>query len=154
MKKVLPVLVLLSFLAVLLVPVIASAQQAPAECCKLKRSFTDVIGGTACSDGAVVGPRIMTTDECSAGEVIAAGVTDKWGACCTLNTVHSVIDWIFVGIIVAVIIFVLLGAMTILGAGGDPEAVGKGRNYIMYAAIGLVVAFLARAVPSIVSLVM
>jgi len=150
MKKVLPVLVLLSFLAVLLVPVIASAAAAPADCCRLNRAFIDI--NAACTKGTVVGSGSGVCPVLEAGETVT--IVTEWGACCTLDTINKVIDWVFVGIIVAVIIFVLLGAMTILGAGGDPEAVGKGRNYIMYAAIGLVVAFLARAVPSIVSLVM
>jgi len=39
-----------------------------------------------------------------------------------------------------------------LMSAGDTTKVSSGRNYIMYAAIGLIVGFLAKAIPAIVKL--
>jgi len=47
-------------------------------------------------------------------------------------------------------IFVLLGAFSILTAGGSSDKINKGRDYILWAAIGFAVALLAKAVPGIV----
>ncbi len=70
--------------------------------------------------------------------------------CCLVSTLVNVTDWIFIFLMAIVIIFVLFGAFYILTAGGDTEKVSKGRNFIIYAAVGLLIALLARAVPAIV----
>lgn len=145
MKKFLSALVLISLFAVLVVPQIASAQIP--DCCKLKKAITiDTETGAA---GDIVGP---TGGFCPIGTITVT--TEKWGLFCLINTINTVVDWIFLVLIVVVVIFVLMGAISILTAAGDPEKVSKGRDYILYAAIGLLLAFLARAVPSIVKAVM
>ncbi|MEK7124755.1 MAG: hypothetical protein AAB877_03715 [Patescibacteria group bacterium] len=48
--------------------------------------------------------------------------------------------WIFVGI--AVIMFIVAG-VSFLTARGEPEAVGKARQFVIYGAVGIVVAVLA-----------
>jgi len=155
MKKFLPILVLISFLAVLLVPMVASAQ-GPPECCKIKRTIK--IDTETCIGGQVAGPVDGTcpteigTINCPTG----AGTTgsEKWGLFCVINTINTVVDWIFVILIALTVFFVLLGAINILTAAGDPLKLGKGRDYILWAAIGLILAFIARAVPAIVKAVM
>ena len=77
----------------------------------------------------------------------------KCGICCLLNALYGITDWIFVVLIALAGIFVILGAMNILTSGGDPSKVSSGRQYIMYAMIGLLLAFLARAIPGIVRLI-
>ena len=131
MKKIAP-LVFTILLAGLLLPMISSAQMttAPASC-KLKYEFASV--DPACTEGSVVD-------------------ISEHGMCCLLNTVYSVTDWIFIILVGLATIFVMLGAVTILTAGGTPEKLTTGRNYILYAAIGLLIAFLAKAIPGIVKL--
>lgn len=148
MKKFLSALVLLSVLAILVVPMIASAQEVP-ECCKLRKSVT--IDTKTCEKDAIVGPK---GGSCPTEIGTINCETEKWGLFCVINTINTVVDWIFVVLIVLTVVFVIMGAINIMLAGGDPEKVGKGRDYIMYAAIGLVVAFIARAVPAIVKAVM
>ena len=131
MKKILSVLVLISFLAVLLVPILASADIAPTTC-TLKRDLTTI--NSACTNGSSVS-------------------IETYGMCCLLNTIYNVTDWIFVVLAAVAALFVILGGLNIVTAGGSPEKVASGRNYIMYAVIGLVVAILAKAVPSIVKMV-
>ena len=72
------------------------------------------------------------------------------GLCCLLSTIFYAANWIFTIMIVLVILFVLWGAFEILQAAGDAERVNSGRDRITYAAIGLGIALMARAVPAIV----
>jgi len=74
------------------------------------------------------------------------------GVCCFLNTLYNVTDWIFVILVGVASIFVIIGAMNLLMSAGDTTKVSSGRNYIMYAAIGLIVGFLAKAILAIVKL--
>jgi len=66
---------------------------------------------------------------------------------------YSITDWIFVILVGLAGIFVIIGAMNLLTSAGDPAKVTSGRNYIMYAAIGLVVGLLSKAVPALVRLI-
>ena len=47
-------------------------------------------------------------------------------------------------------VMVILGAFTLTTAAGSPEKINKGKDYILYAAIGLIVALLAKAVPALI----
>jgi uncharacterized membrane protein HdeD (DUF308 family) len=53
-------------------------------------------------------------------------------------------------VIIIAFIFIVMGALNIITAGGSPEKVTTGRNYILYAIIGLIVALLAWQLPRIV----
>ena len=130
MKKILPALVLMAFLAVLMAPTVALAQ--PKTECTLKHAVTDI--DAACTKGATVNET----------------VTKAWGACCTIDAVYTATDWVFVVLIAVVAILIIWGAFNIVTAGGSPEKVGTGRSYIIYALVGLAVALLAKALPSIV----
>lgn len=88
------------------------------------------------------------TIDCPTGEV---SMTSGDGAmCCLVNSIYNIVDWIFVILVALAGIFIIIGAMNIITAGGDSAKVDTGRKYIMYAAIGLFVAFLARAIPTVV----
>lgn len=137
MKKVFLSLILISLLAVISVPAMVLAQ--PVESCTLRHDLTDF--DLACMEGAVVGETL--------GEGITAD-TSAWGMCCMLDAIYTVVDWIFFGLMSVVALFTIWGAFNILTGGGDPERVSKGRERIMYAMIGLAVALLSRAVPSLV----
>jgi len=76
----------------------------------------------------------------------------KCGVCCLLNTLYNITDWIFVILVGLAGVFVIIGAMTLLMSAGDPSKLSSGRSYIMWAAIGLIVGLLARAIPAIVKL--
>ena len=140
MKKLLPALVLASLLAVLLVPTVVLAQ--PKTQCTLKHDVKGIdplceATKTVCdpADTTCVDPKVPT---------------NAWGACCTLDAVYTATDWVFVVLIAVVAILIIWGAFTIVTAGGAPEKVSSGRNFIVYAWIGLAVALLAKALPSIV----
>ena len=73
------------------------------------------------------------------------------GACCVLEAVYTVADWIFFGLVAMVALLVIWGGFTIATAGGAPDKVGQGRNFILYAMIGLALALLSRAIPALVT---
>lgn len=72
------------------------------------------------------------------------------GLCCLMSTIYFVTDTAFLIMMLLVMIFVLMGAFNILTAAGNADKINAGRNYIMYAAIGLAIALFARAVPALV----
>lgn len=146
MKKILPALVLISLLAVLVVPMVVSAVDKPPECCKLKRQIE--IEGTTCAADSIVG---STGGYCPIGSISCG--SPYWGMYCLLNTLYNITDWIFVILVGLAAIFVIMGALTIMMAAGSPEKLTTGRNYIMFAALGLLVGFLAKAVPGIVRMI-
>ena len=142
MKKVLTGLVLVSLLAILAAPLVASAQEpVPAEIqkCKMRHDLT----GTDWTDRGFI---------CAAkGSNCTFNDTAKTcGVCCIMDTVYTVTDWIFVFVITLVIIFILLGAFNLLTAAGTPEKIKSGRDYIIFACIGMLVALLAKSIPWIV----
>ena len=62
--------------------------------------------------------------------------------------------WIFLALMTLVILFVLLGAFYMLTAGGDATKITTGRNFLIWAAIGFIVALAARAIPGVARAVM
>ncbi len=72
------------------------------------------------------------------------------GLCCLISTIYYVTDWLFTILIALVIIFVLWGGFELLTSAGAEDKYSAGRNRIIYAAIGLAIALLSRAVPAIV----
>ncbi len=62
----------------------------------------------------------------------------------------TVFAWAFYFLIVLAVIFVLVAAFKYLTAAGDPEKVKSAGATLLYAAIAIAVALLARAVPLIV----
>jgi hypothetical protein len=134
MKKILPALILLSLFGVLLFPVMTSAQ-IPGEVtkCKLKYDLKSV--DSACTKGATV-------------------EMDKYGMCCLLNTLYNVTDWMFIVLIGIAVIFIIMGGFTFVTAGGSTEKTQSGRNYLLYAAVGILIGFLAKAIPAIVKTLM
>jgi hypothetical protein len=165
MKKVVSYLAILSLIVVLIVPSLVSAQVS--ECCKLRRDI-EVRDKTYQKD-LIVGFRSLKATECRFGAVDEActdtdgnGIIDqttdcysedRGGSVCLINTIYSITDWIFYILMAFVGIMIIIGAFTIITAGGSPEKVTSGRNYVLYAVIGMVVAFFARAIPAIVKTV-
>jgi len=45
---------------------------------------------------------------------------------------------------------IVFGGFYYVTAAGDPERVGKGRQFIIYALIGFIIALLARLIPAVV----
>lgn len=128
MKKVVSALVLAS----LMLPVMALAQGPSTKC-------------------DITHPAIEDLEGCPpSGDCIFAD-NPVCGACCVLEAVYTVADWIFFGLIAMVALLVIWGGFTIATAGGAPDKVGQGRSIILYAMIGLALALLSRAIPALVT---
>lgn len=62
----------------------------------------------------------------------------------------TVANWIFGILILLAVVFVLVAAFRYLTAAGDPEKVKSASNTLIYAAIAVAVALLARGIPALV----
>ena len=151
MKKIFSALVVIGFLAVVLAaPLTTFAQEPPSECCTLKRAIT--LDSSSCGAGSIAAPNSTAAAECGT-EIYCTDSAAKWGMFCIMNTIYSITDWIFVILVALAGLFIIIGAMTLLMSAGSPEKVSSGRQYIMYAAIGLIVGLLAKAIPSLVRMI-
>lgn len=141
MRKILSALILAS----LLLPTVILAQAAPPPVtgCLMRHTLSGFTGfycpilGTTCT---------FELPPACAG---APNNLCTCGACCFLDTIYTVTDWIFYIAFAIAIIFIIMGAFTIITAGGSPEKVQTGRNYIVYAVIGLLIGLAAKAIPGI-----
>jgi hypothetical protein len=134
MKKILSTFLAVSFLAIAPLAVSVQAQDVDidvSDTCHIERNIT------------------IKGNPCPTGDVSLTGSGDG-AQCCLVNSIYNIVDWIFIILVAIAGIFIIIGAMNIIIAGGDSGKVDTGRKYIMYAAIGLFVAFIARAIPSIV----
>jgi len=98
--------------------------------------------------------RSFTIDTPRGPETIQRGwmedIRRDWAIVCMLHMVYYVTDWIFYIIIIGAGIMILYAAFLYLLAQGDPTSVGKANKLIIFAIIGLVIALMARAIPSAV----
>lgn len=144
MKKILSSLAFLSVLTtlgVLFLPAVVSAAaptlpgpQAFAETCKMRTPWP---GRHIQYDG---------TNNCP-DQGAAAQLGTAQSVCCVFDTLVIITNWVFWGFMILVILFIIIGAYYIITAGGSPEKVNTGRQFVIYAATGALVALAARAIP-------
>ena len=116
--------------------------------------LTFVVGSTVLAAGPITGCTIkhsITTASTTydAGTPVSENNPDEWGTVCLLDSVYNVTDWIFYGLLSLVSVFTIYGGFLIVKAGDNAEDVGKGRQYVVFATVGLIVAFLSKLIPSI-----
>jgi hypothetical protein len=132
MKKIVSVLALLSLMAI--VGGVAFADETPVTqptTCTIRHVFS--YGGVGCIKQTCT---LATDIDCA--------------SCCMIDKIYTITDWIFLIVMALAIIFILVGAMKFITASGSPEKAMEGRNYLIYGAIGIIVALLAKAFPAIV----
>lgn len=138
-------------LIVLLASLVASVVSAQISMCTLGRNI--LYGGVRYIKGInVYDPESAPagTPDCpSSGDASADCMTTDWGSVCLLNSLYNVTDWISFILLAVAAIMIIMGAFTLATAAGAPEKVTAGRNYIIFACVGLVVALLSRAIPAI-----
>ena len=148
MKKIVPIFVLGILLTGLALPLVSSAQQGPQDCCKLRQKVK--VNGTIYTKGEYVGAKDGTCDVANGAAVTSS---DDWGMVCLLNGVYSITNWVFLFLIAIAVLMIIVSGFMFVTAGGDTEKTKKARDYMMYAAIGIGVSLLAKAVPTIVKAV-
>jgi len=57
-------------------------------------------------------------------------------------------DWLFVILTVVAVIFIVLAGLQFITGGGDPAALSAARTKLIWAAVGILVALLARGLPA------
>lgn len=62
----------------------------------------------------------------------------------------TVVNWLFTFVVILAIVFVLIAAFKYLTAAGDPEKVKSASHNLIYAAVAVVVALLARGMPLLI----
>jgi hypothetical protein len=62
----------------------------------------------------------------------------------------AVFGWFFYGLIILAVIFILIAAFKYLTAGGEPENIKKAGSMLLYAAVAIAVALLAKAIPVVI----
>jgi hypothetical protein len=139
MRKILATLALVTFSVLLIAPAVL-AQTAPPSVtqCSMRHILNGFTGFT-CPQSATAPANACPFDS----------TTYTCGACCMLDTVYTVTDWIFYLVFAVSIVFIIMGAFTIVTAGGSPEKVTSGRNYILYAVIGVLIGLAAKGIPAI-----
>ena len=81
------------------------------------------------------------------GPVVAPG----WNTYGVINTLDSVSNYLFGFLLVAAAIAIIIAAFFFVTAAGDPDKTKTARNFVLYAVIGVMVAFLAKGLVMLVS---
>ncbi len=68
-----------------------------------------------------------------------------------VTTIQALTNWFFVVFLLLAVIFVILAAFQFLSGGGDPQAVNQARQKLIWAAVAVIVATMARALPTVVN---
>jgi hypothetical protein len=136
MRKIITAIISLILLGLIVAPLVFADITAPAEItkCKMRHTFSGFTGFN-CPNKDTDCPYDSTTYTC--------------GACCILDTIYTVSDWVFYIVLAFAVIFISLGAFNIMTAGGEPDKVNTGRKYILYAIIGLIIGLMAKMIPYI-----
>lgn len=101
-----------------------------------------VATGTGINECELVANNTVTYDQ-----NLTNGVTGS--VCCLMSTIVRLTNWIFLILMAVAVIFVIIGGFFMITAAGNPEQFSKGRQFVIYALIGIVVALLAKFVPGI-----
>lgn len=101
-------------------------------------SNTDTLKSNACT-GVNAAFGNYGSDQCEGYEI---DLVWSW--------VYTILNWVLIAVGILCVVFIIIGAVKFMTSGGDPEKVKSGRNTLMYAIIGLVVAILANVIVQIV----
>jgi hypothetical protein len=135
MKKIVISLVILSFLFGVIAPTLVSAQIGTDQC-TMKKDPNQILGGNA---------------SCPTPGNAAIYGNDYGGvngaSCCLFSSILNITGWLFLLLMVISMLFIIMGAATILMSAGAEDKVKAGRNYIVYALVGLAAALLSYMLP-------
>lgn len=67
-----------------------------------------------------------------------------------LHIVTVAINWVFTIFVILAIIFVILAAFQFITGGGDAKNIEAARSKLIWAAVGVVVALIARGLPGVI----
>ena len=70
--------------------------------------------------------------------------------CCMVSLVYYITNIVFVFVIAIAVILLILAGYNFLSSSGDAAKVTTARNMVLFAAIGIAIAILAKAIPAMV----
>ena len=70
-----------------------------------------------------------------------------------ITLIETIAAWLFWILLAVALIYILMAALQFLTSGGDPMRVEKARNNLLYAIVGLAVAFLAQGLVRVVEFI-
>ncbi len=76
--------------------------------------------------------------------------SQEWGTVCLLNSIYNVTNWIFFFFLAIAILIGVIAGYYFMTSAGDETKLGKARSMLTYMAIGLIVAALAKVIPTLV----
>ena len=155
MNKIFVSVFLALFLAALVFPFLIAAQEKALVCCQIYKTFKDVAGADIVKDEyyGELGERAACQEQTKASPVITDAKyhgKNDWGATCLINSIYRVTDYIFFIVFAVSVGLVAVGAFFYTTAAGEADKITKGKNFILYAMIGLVIAAFSKAIPSLV----
>jgi len=130
----------LTLASLLIVPFLAFAViVGPAESCVMRSTEEDCP-----ADGSVADFQTSYTAGSAATPGKISGAT-----CCLMSAIKNITNWIFLIFMGVAVIMVIIGGFFMVTAAGNPAQFGQGRQLIIYALIGVIVALSAKFVPGI-----
>jgi len=146
MRKIICFLILFLFVAALASPLaVANAADELPTGCKIKASHEDRV--MSWSNEPDTDCPLDANNFCTVSE------DNSCAMCCLLSAIYTITDWIFyLMMILVVILFIVAGAIYLTSAGSE-ESMKRAKNIMLYAIVGLVVALIAKLVPSVVKLI-
>jgi len=78
---------------------------------------------------------------------VPTGITTAQGF---IDALRTLTDWLFVILVVIAVVFIILAGLQFITGGGDPTAVSAARTKLIWAAVGVGIALLARGLPAAV----
>ena len=159
MKKTFAILTLSILLTVMALPLAAPVVKAdigqPGEYCTSHSDYTVTFSnnsGPASSHDITSGQNICPLDgakDADGNAVSCDWNTDAWAMVCMLNTIYSITKWLFWILMAVSVIMIILGAFIFMTSQGNPDKAKSGKNIIIYAVIGVVLALLAKFFPAL-----
>lgn len=89
----------------------------------------------------------------TAAQTSTGGTVDSYGAAQDLqlqSMVEKIIGWALGILVLVSVAMIIYGGFKMVTSGGDSEKFGQGQQMVLYAIIGLIVAFLAWAIVNFV----
>jgi len=70
-----------------------------------------------------------------------------------MELLDSITNWLFVILLIVAAIFIIMAGYFFVTAMGDPDKVKKARDFVLYAAIGVLVGFAAKGLVSLIEII-
>jgi len=102
----------------------------------------------AVTAGGVASAQVVEPPTIFGRTAIPTGITSPSAF---VTSIQTLTDWLFIILLVVSVIMIVLAGFQFVTGGGDPTQVSAARTKLIWAAVGIGVALLARGLPSAVA---